>query len=175
MGSEATLDIIYEECNGGKWPERAYEDDAGLDLVANGDENGMWSEKSSPDYCQCVIKNQKCPYHNCFLGVVYPGGTLKLKCGFKMALPRGWEADVRPRSGLATKRRLTPANTPGTIDAGYRDEIAVVLMNLGSERQDIYRGDKIAQMLFLPVPIVRAVRGTLPKSLRDLGGFGSTG
>lgn len=167
------LIIDYVEVNDGKWPSKSFDDDAGFDLVANGDENGMWAEKSH-DTCLCGIG--KCPVHNPLLGRVFCGATLKVKCGFKMAMPTGWFADVRPRSGMATRFRVLPANTPGTIDAGYRDEISVCLMNLGSTPLDVYRGDRVAQMLFLPVPKVTGRKvEKLPDSSRGVGGYGSTG
>lgn len=176
--NQAELDIEYVEVNGGKFPSKAYDDDAGWDLVANSDVNGKWAPQE-PD-CSCHIKKldakHHCMLHNTYLTTAPVGGTCKVMLGFQMAMPPGWFADIRPRSGLATKVRVLPANTPGTIDAGYRDELSVVLMNLGREPFDVFRGDKVAQMLFLPVPTVRARRvDSLRESARGKSGYGSTG
>ena len=96
--------------------------------------------------------------------------------GLTIALPPGFEAQVRPRSGLALKQGLTVANAPGTIDSDYRGEIKVILVNLGSEPANIQRGDRIAQLVV--APIIRAVWepvDQLPGSERGVGGFGHTG
>ncbi len=100
-------------------------------------------------------------------------------CGFCMALPEGFEAQIRPRSGLALKAGLTVLNSPGTIDADYRGEIMVILVNLGQQPFTMTRGMRIAQMVIAPV--TRGVWSTvnsaaeLPTSQRGEGGFGSTG
>jgi dUTP pyrophosphatase len=104
-----------------------------------------------------------------------PGARALIPTGFSIALPVGYEAQVRPRSGLAIRSGVTCLNSPGTIDADYRGEIRVVLANLGSEPVVIRRGDRIAQVVVAPV--VRAAFETvdeLPASQRDIGGFGST-
>ena len=80
-----------------------------------------------------------------------PGARALVPCGFAMALPQGYEAQVRPRSGLAAKFGVTVLNSPGTIDADYRGEIKVILINLGSDAFAIRRGDRIAQMVVAPV------------------------
>mgnify|MGYP000275819371 CR=1 FL=1 len=96
--------------------------------------------------------------------------------GIAIALPRGFEAQVRPRSGLALKSGITVLNTPGTIDADYRGEIKVILINLGSEEVNISRGDRIAQMVIAPVSQVQWNRvESLESTARGDGGFGSTG
>ncbi len=96
--------------------------------------------------------------------------------GISVALPAGWEAQVRPRSGLARDKGLTMINSPGTIDADYRGEIVVLALNLGREAVVIRRGDRIAQMIVAPVPAItlREVE-SLPGSARGEGGFGHTG
>lgn len=96
--------------------------------------------------------------------------------GLQIALPDGFEAQVRPRSGLALKNGLTVLNTPGTIDADYRGEIGVILINLGQGAFEITRGMRIAQMVIAPVTqaLLQEV-DTLPESMRGAGGFGSTG
>jgi dUTP pyrophosphatase len=105
-----------------------------------------------------------------------PGERALVPSGFAIALPRGYEAQLRPRSGLAIKYGITLVNSPGTIDADYRGEIGVALINLGTEAFEISRGLRIAQMVIAPVSRVEwnEVRD-LPRTLRDGGGFGHTG
>lgn len=96
--------------------------------------------------------------------------------GLQIALPPGFEAQVRPRSGLAAKLGLTVLNTPGTIDNDYRGEIKVILINLGSETISIKRGDRIAQMVMAPYEQLVPVKvASLDGTSRGAGGFGSTG
>lgn len=105
-----------------------------------------------------------------------PGERGLIPTGFAMALPAGYEAQVRPRSGLALKHGLTCLNTPGTIDADYRGELKVILINLGQEPFTIRRGERIAQMVIAPVTQAAwAVVDTLDETSRGAGGFGSTG
>jgi dUTP pyrophosphatase len=107
---------------------------------------------------------------------VLPGQRVLVPCGFQMALPEGWEVQVRPRSGLAIKHGITVLNAPGTIDADYRGEVRVALVNLGQEPFEIARGDRIAQMVLAPVTQVSwDVVNTLDATERGDGGFGSTG
>jgi dUTP pyrophosphatase len=104
-------------------------------------------------------------------------GQIRLiPCGFAMAIPRGFEGQVRPRSGLASRHGITLVNSPGTIDADYRGEVCVPLINLGPEDFTITRGMRIAQMLILPVPAVRVIEvDELDSTERGTGGFGSSG
>jgi dUTP pyrophosphatase len=105
-----------------------------------------------------------------------PGARIDIPTGIAIALPSGWEAQVRPRSGLAFKQGVTVLNSPGTIDADYRGEIRVILINLGSAPVTFARGDRIAQLIVAPV--ARAAWQTveaLPTTARGAGGFGSTG
>ena len=105
-----------------------------------------------------------------------PGTRAIVPCGFSMALPTGYEAQVRPRSGLAAKHGVTVLNTPGTIDADYRGEIKVILINHGAEPFAIKRGDRIAQMVVAPVSTVSFSEvESLDATERGSGGFGSTG
>lgn len=105
-----------------------------------------------------------------------PGAIAVVPCGFAIALPLGFEAQIRPRSGLATKSGITLPNAPATIDADYRGEIQVPLINLGSETLLVTRGMRIAQMLVLPIPrTVWQVVEELPPTARGGGGFGHTG
>lgn len=108
--------------------------------------------------------------------LLLPGTRALLPTGLVLELPAGHEAQVRPRSGLALKHGVTVLNSPGTIDADYRGEVQVILVNLGSEPVEIRRGERIAQMVIQPVvqarlKVVHALSGTV----RGAGGFGSTG
>src|SRR5213593_4096106 len=108
--------------------------------------------------------------------VLEPGRRVLIPTGFRIALPPGYEGQVRPRSGLALRHGLTMLNAPGTIDSDYRGEIAVVAINLGQEPVTISRGDRIAQLVIAPVARARlALTEELPSSDRAAGGFGHTG
>jgi dUTP pyrophosphatase len=128
-------------------PRRARDGDAGLDLAVNEDV------------------------------VVAPGERALIRTGLAVAIPEGHAGLVLPRSGLASRRGLTLANAPGLIDAGYRGEITIAVVNLDpGEKVDIHRGDRIAQLLVVPFTEVEAVEVIeLPPSTRGEGGFGSTG
>jgi len=105
-----------------------------------------------------------------------PGARAVVPTGLALALPDGFEAQVRPRSGLAAKQGVTVLNSPGTVDADYRGEVKVILVNHGEAPVVITRGMRIAQMLFAPVTRgVFTVVETLPDTARGAGGFGSTG
>ena len=91
-----------------------------------------------------------------------PGGRALIPTGFKMALPTGFEAQVRPRSGLALKKGITLPNSPGTIDADYRGEVGIILLNTGEETFVIGRGDRIAQMVIAPVLQASLARSRQP-------------
>lgn len=107
---------------------------------------------------------------------IAPMGRLAVPTGLFMAMPEGVEAQIRPRSGLALRQGLTVANAPGTIDADYRGEIKVLLINLGTETITIEHGMRIAQMIFSPVLKASFQRADeLNDTLRGIGGFGSTG
>lgn len=108
--------------------------------------------------------------------VLAPGKFVKAPTGLEIALPRGTEAQVRPRSGLAAKHGVTVLNSPGTIDADYRGEISVLLVNLGDAPVTIARGDRIAQLIVAPVTRAQLIEtDRLDKTGRGAGGFGSTG
>ncbi|MEZ5831950.1 MAG: dUTP diphosphatase [Dongiaceae bacterium] len=105
-----------------------------------------------------------------------PGARQLIPTGLAIALPAGFEAQVRPRSGLALKHGVTVLNSPGTIDADYRGEVQVLLINHGTESFVIRRGDRIAQMVVAPVTqIVWSVVERLDETERGSGGYGSTG
>ena len=129
-------------------PKYATDDSAGFDLEAANTEN-------------ITIK---------------PGQTSLIPTGLAIALPKGYEAQVRPRSGLAYKNSITVLNTPGTIDSDYRGEIKVILFNHGKEDFLINNKDRIAQMILTPVVKMELEEAdNLPDSIRGEGGFGSTG
>ena len=96
--------------------------------------------------------------------------------GFAMELPSGYEAQIRPRSGLAAKHHITVTNSPGTVDANYRGEVKAILFNLGKEPFTIKRGDRIAQMVICKLPEIDLIEATeLSETDRGSGGFGSSG
>jgi dUTP pyrophosphatase len=108
--------------------------------------------------------------------VLAPGQRALVPTGLTIALPPGYEAQIRPRSGLAFKHGVTVLNAPGTIDADYRGEIGVLLINHGDAPFPIHRGERIAQMVVAAVAQVELVSsGSLPPTKRGSGGFGSTG
>lgn len=105
-----------------------------------------------------------------------PGQRHAVATGFAIAIPHGYEVQVRPRSGLALKHGITCLNTPGTIDEDYRGEVKVILANLGDQPFDVRRGERIAQLV--PAPVLKATFrevDTLSETRRGAGGFGSTG
>lgn len=105
-----------------------------------------------------------------------PGKVQLVPTGLFLELPPGFEAQIRPRSGLALKHAITIVNSPGTIDAGYRGEVAVIAMNAGGTDFAVARGDRIAQMVIQRLPEVELVPAEhLAESRRGAGGFGSTG
>ena len=127
-------------------PAYAHQDDAGMDL------------RSMED---CVVPR---------------GGRRLVRTGLQMELPPGFEAQVRPRSGLALRHGVTVLNTPGTIDAGYRGEVGVILANFGDADFSVAKGDRIAQMVVAPVLRAEiAEADALDCTDRGTGGFGSTG
>jgi dUTP diphosphatase len=105
-----------------------------------------------------------------------PGRSALVPTGLVIALPEGYEAQLRPRSGLAAKHGVTVLNAPGTVDADYRGEIGVLLINHGAEPFAVRRGERIAQMVIAPVARAELVAAaSLPSTKRGGGGFGSTG
>ena len=108
--------------------------------------------------------------------VINPGEKALVPTGFSIAIPKGYEVQIRPRSGLAAKKNITVLNTPGTIDADYRGEIKVILINLGKEKFVVENGDRIAQMIVCPVVKAKLEEvNELSDTERGSGGFGSTG
>ncbi|HVT57342.1 MAG TPA: dUTP diphosphatase [Thermoanaerobaculia bacterium] len=108
--------------------------------------------------------------------VIQPGQRLLVPTGLALEIPPGWEGQLRPRSGLALRHGIGMVNAPGTIDSDYRGEVAVVLINHGTEPFTVERGDRIAQLVLAPVGRIEwEEAATLPDSGRGEGGFGSTG
>jgi dUTP pyrophosphatase len=106
---------------------------------------------------------------------VEPQKRAAIPTGLAVDIPIGYEIQVRPKSGLALKHGITVLNSPGTVDAGYRGEIQVIVINLGNESYSFTKGQKIAQLVLKPVIQASYVEGELGTSDRGLGGFGSTG
>ena len=104
-----------------------------------------------------------------------PGAPRLVATGLTIEVPPGFEAQVRPRSGLALKHAITIPNAPGTIDPGYRGEVRVILLNLGREPYTVHAGDRIAQMILARYEAVEWLEGDLAGSSRGAGGFGSSG
>jgi dUTP pyrophosphatase len=105
-----------------------------------------------------------------------PGARHAVATGFSLAIPEGYEVQVRPRSGLALKHGISVPNTPGTIDSDYRGELKVILINHGAEPFPIHRGDRIAQLVLAPVTLAAWQEvAELDETARGAGGFGSTG
>ncbi|MGE5379617.1 MAG: dUTP diphosphatase [Methylocystaceae bacterium] len=108
--------------------------------------------------------------------IIPPGQRELIPTGLQIAIPSGFEGQVRPRSGLAFREGVTVLNTPGTIDADYRGEIKVVVINLGEDNYVVNRGDRIAQLVICPIVTARLqLVDELPPSIRGEGGFGHTG
>ncbi|MEP5262970.1 MAG: dUTP diphosphatase, partial [Nitratireductor sp.] len=108
--------------------------------------------------------------------VLQPGARALVPTGLAIALPQGFEAQVRPRSGLAAKNGVTVLNSPGTIDCDYRGEVKVILVNLGQEAFTVERGTRVAQMVIAPVTQAQLREvAALDETARGAGGFGSTG
>ena len=127
-------------------PKKAHPDDAGYDLYSRID------------------------------AVLEPLSGMAIPVGFAMELPSGYEAQIRPRSGLAAKHHITVTNSPGTVDANYRGEVKAILYNLGKEPFIIQRGDRIAKMVICKLPEIELVETTeLSETDRNTNGFGSSG
>jgi dUTP diphosphatase len=107
--------------------------------------------------------------------VLEPGVPRLVATGLTIEIPPGFEAQVRPRSGLALKHAITMPNAPGTIDPGYRGELRVILLNLGSEAYTIHAGDRVAQMIVARYEVAEWLEESLAGSARGEGGFGSSG
>ena len=107
--------------------------------------------------------------------VLAPNVAQAVPTGLSIELPPGFECQVRPRSGLALKNSITVANSPGTIDPGYRGEVKVILLNLGRENYQVHKGDRIAQMVVAKYEAIELLECDLSETERGTGGFGSSG
>jgi dUTP pyrophosphatase len=107
--------------------------------------------------------------------IIRPGDRALISTGISIALPEGYEAQIRPRSGLAKNKGLSIVNSPGTIDSDYRGPVGVILINHGEDRIIISRGERIAQMVVAPVTRANWIESELCETERGAGGFGSTG
>lgn len=117
-----------------------------------------------------------CDLYSIDYTMLKPGDRTLVRTGIAIEIPTGWEVQVRPRSGLALKQGLSIVNAPGTVDAQYRNEIKVLLINLGDKVVGVYKGDRIAQMCLKPVYKMNFIEvDSLSESERGLGGWGSTG
>ena len=144
-----------------KLPERAHPTDAGMDLYAY----------NFSKFCDGkLINGYELPIN------LQPASRVLIKCGFAMSIPVGWEAQVRPRSGLALKEGISIVNSPGTIDCSWRGEVAAILINHSKEMVVIRKGDRIAQMVISEVPHLEVEEvEELDDTERGEDGFGSTG
>ncbi len=134
------------------------------------------SDVPLPEYCTAGAAGMDVPAAVTEPTVIAPGEFRLVPCGFALALPPGFEAQIRPRSGLASRHGVTVLNAPGTIDSDYRGEVQVLLVNHGRDPFTIIRGLRVAQLVVAPVVGVEweAVE-TLPPTVRGAGGFGHTG
>ena len=108
--------------------------------------------------------------------IIRPGKVAMVPTGIAFAIPKKYEIQIRPRSGLAAKKNITVLNTPGTIDSDYRGEIRIILINLSKKKFVIKSGDRVAQAVLCPIMKIKLEEITiLPKTIRGKGGFGSTG
>lgn len=106
---------------------------------------------------------------------IHPGGRALIPSGIKVDIPKGFEIQVRPRSGIALKHGITISNAPGTIDWDYRGDIGVILQNSSNQIFKVSNGDRIAQLVVAPVTILNVIEGTISETERGQSGFGSTG
>lgn len=124
------------------------------------------------DLAACLPRHE----HTSESVTIEPGAIVKIPIGIVVAIPEGFEGQVRPRSGLATKYGVTVPNAPGTIDADYRGEAFVALINLGREPYTVHHGERVAQLVIAPVATAEVVEvAELEGTDRGSGGFGSTG
>lgn len=146
-------------------PKYANPGDAGMDLRADfskGVNENVMSFSAYDEIRGCII--------------IFPGGRALIPTNVHVAIPAGFELQIRPRSGMALKQGVTVLNTPGTIDEGYRNSIGIILINLGDDDIDVFQGDRIAQCVLKQFetiewePVI-----TLPEAVRGLTGFGDSG
>ena len=160
------VNVVKETLN--ELPKYETPDSAGMDLRAD-----LWSIKEEFLFNARIVRGE----HSIIQYIeIAPGGRALIPTGLKMALPKGYEAQIRPRSGLALKYGVTVLNTPGTIDADYRGDVGVILINHGSEPFVVKQGDRIAQMVIAKMEqITWNPVDSLEKTERGDGGFGHSG
>lgn len=156
------IEIVNNSQN--KTPEYAHPNDAGMDIRADFSHVGD-------------IKGDKCAWdEKRHTFIIFSGGRACIPTGLHTAIPAGYEIQIRPRSGLALKQGISVLNSPGTLDATYRGEIGVILMNLSDEPFEIQQGDRIAQMVLNKVETIKWQEvNKLDTTDRGEGGFGSSG
>jgi dUTP pyrophosphatase len=128
-----------------------------------------------PRYAHGPLEDAGMDLHAVSAATIAPGQTVLVPTGIAIELPPGYEAQIRPRSGLALKYSITLPNSPATIDPGYRGEIRVILLNLGRETFTIEPGERIAQMVIARYEAIEWEEGELSETIRGEGGFGSSG
>ncbi|MBS1830062.1 MAG: dUTP diphosphatase [Acidobacteria bacterium] len=128
-----------------------------------------------PSYAHGPEEDAGMDLRSCADLTIAPGATVLVPTGLALEIPPGYEAQVRPRSGLALKHSITMPNAPGTIDPGYRGELGVILHNLGRQSFEVHAGDRIAQMIVARYERVEWEESELQDSTRGEGGFGSSG
>jgi dUTP pyrophosphatase len=128
-----------------------------------------------PDYAHGPAEDSGMDLHAVEDATLEPGVPRLVPTGLTIEVPSGYEAQVRPRSGLALKHAITIPNAPGTIDPGYRGELRVILLNLGRDPYTVHSGDRIAQVIVAKYEAVEWLEGDLADSTRGEGGFGSSG
>lgn len=169
MPEAITIELLHKDARA---PERATEESAGYDLFVHLTQRTL--------SCTDAIKVWDEPTRQDAAGQgsffeLPPQTTAKVPLGFKAKLPRGMEAQIRPRSGTTFKKGLTIPNAPGTIDADYPDEWMVLVRNAGPHRVRIDHGERIAQMVVARYEVLPIAFGTVSRSTSRAGGFGSTG
>jgi dUTP pyrophosphatase len=137
--------------------------------------NKLSPEATLPEYAHGPEEDAAMDLRSIATVVLAPGIPQAVPTGIAIELPSGYEAQVRPRSGLALKHAIIVANSPGTIDPGYRGEIRVILLNAGSSDYKIEKGDRIAQLVVARYEPVEWEEGELSETVRGAGGFGSSG
>jgi len=137
--------------------------------------NKLSPEATLPEYAHGSAEDAAMDLRSIATVVLAPGVPQAVPTGIAIELPSGYEAQVRPRSGLALKHAIIVANSPGTIDPGYRGEIRVILLNAGASDYKIEKGDRIAQLVIARYEPVEWEEGELNESIRGAGGFGSSG
>jgi dUTP pyrophosphatase len=137
--------------------------------------NKLSPEATLPEYAHGSAEDAAMDLRSIATVVLAPGVPQAVPTGIAIELPSGYEAQVRPRSGLALKHAIIVANSPGTIDPGYRGEIRVILLNAGASDYKIEKGDRIAQLVVARYEAVEWEEGDLNQTVRGAGGFGSSG